>query len=246
MWSGIITSSFKVDGKDVKVVTQGDFDSDSVAFQVESDLVKSGALSVYFDFPYPPVHTTKYKFEVFVGSYDFPSNHTTSLSRGCRSGDRAHILHRLPATSYHVNLRWPAEARLQLSTSKYHGTSDLAAHRFMLSPVSTSTKMSFTAQYSPDKRIADLPRDIQKRNSLAWNDYWTDGGFIDLRSSTNPNADELQRRIILSQYHVRVNSAATGQSPQESGLMNNGWYGMCMTLFSSGTWVSDILVGGLT
>ena len=60
---------------------------------------------------------------------------------------------------------------------------------------------------------------------MAWNHYWEEGGFIDLTKSSNPNATELQRRIILSQYHVRVNSAANGQPPQESGLMNNGWYG---------------------
>jgi hypothetical protein len=48
---------------------------------------------------------------------------------------------------------------------------------------------------------------------------------VDLTESTNPNATELQRRIVTSQYHVRVNSAANGESPQESGLMNNGWYG---------------------
>lgn len=85
--------------------------------------------------------------------------------------------------------------------------------------------MAFTANFSPEMQTADLPAVVQQRSSSAWNQYWTQGGFIDLTSSSNPKADELQRRIILSQYHVRVNSAAKGQSPQESGLMNNGWYG---------------------
>jgi hypothetical protein len=64
VWSGVITSSFSVDGELVKVSTQGDFDSDAVAFNIESDLVERGDLSVEFDFPYPPIHTTQYKYEV--------------------------------------------------------------------------------------------------------------------------------------------------------------------------------------
>jgi hypothetical protein len=64
LWSGIITSTFKVDGKDVRVVTQGDFEEDSVAFSIESDLIESGDLEAEMDFPYPPIHTTEYKYEV--------------------------------------------------------------------------------------------------------------------------------------------------------------------------------------
>ena len=66
LWDGTITSSFKVNGKDVKVVTQGDFESDAVAFVIESKLIQSGDLQVEMDFPYPPIHSTKYKYEVCV------------------------------------------------------------------------------------------------------------------------------------------------------------------------------------
>ena len=85
--------------------------------------------------------------------------------------------------------------------------------------------MAFTAHFSPDQGVPSFPAKIQDKNTRAWNKYWKEGGFVDLTASSNPNATELQRRIIKSQYHVRVNSAANGQSPQESGLMNNGWYG---------------------
>jgi hypothetical protein len=64
LWDGTITSTFQINGTNVKVITQGDFDSDVVALSIESDLVKSGDLQVELDFPYPPVHTTKYKYEV--------------------------------------------------------------------------------------------------------------------------------------------------------------------------------------
>jgi len=66
LWNGTITSTFKVNGEDVRVVTQGDFGSDAVAFTVTSKLVRSGELQVEIDFPYPPIHSTKYKYEVGV------------------------------------------------------------------------------------------------------------------------------------------------------------------------------------
>jgi hypothetical protein len=222
LWDGVITSTFEVDGKKVKVVTQGDFESDSVAFQIESELLDSGALTVELDFPYPPVHTTKYKYEVFVGVYDFSDNHTTTIVPS-REKNTAHIYHELQETSYFMNLRWPSRSPLHLLKAK--NATGLARHRYTLTPKSSSSTISFTALFTPEKATPAQPSMIHRRNSLGWDKYWSKGGFIDLTSSSNPKADELQRRIILSQYHVRVNSAATGQSPQESGLMNNGWYG---------------------
>lgn len=229
LWNGVITSSFEVAGESVKVITQGDFDSDAVAFHVQSPLLASGDLEVELDFPYPPIHTTTYKYEVFAGVYDFPLNHTTFIVKGCKV-DEAHIYHELQETKYFVNLRWPVENTLNLSRLEPSGSSAVTAHRYTLSASSKSRHrpdtLDFTANFSPDKKTAALPSSIRDRNSEGWHQYWNEGGFVDLTSSSSTKADELQRRIILSQYHVRVNSAAKGQSPQESGLMNNGWYGM--------------------
>ncbi|KAI1754664.1 Six-hairpin glycosidase-like protein [Xylaria castorea] len=226
VWNGVITSAFKVDGTAVKVITQGDFESDSVAFRIESELVASGALEAELDFPYPPIHSTKYKYEVFVGVYDFPLNHSTAIIKS-KGVDEAHIHHQLQETSYFVNLRWPSDARLTLFRNEPADSVVTTAHRYTLSKRNNSTDsaIEFSANFAPDNQRADLPAAIRHRNSKAWNQYWNRGGFIDVTSSPSPKADELQRRIILSQYHVRVNSAASGQSPQESGLMNNGWYG---------------------
>lgn len=54
--------------------------------------------------------------------------------------------------------------------------------------------------------------------------YWESGAFVDLTATDNENATELQRRIILSQYLLAVNEAGR-DSPQESGLVDIGWYG---------------------
>ncbi|APU20865.1 hypothetical protein UA75_14275 [Actinoalloteichus sp. GBA129-24] len=47
---------------------------------------------------------------------------------------------------------------------------------------------------------------------------------MDLSGSADERWPELERRIVLSQYHLAVNEAGS-EPPQESGLVNNGWYG---------------------
>ncbi|KAJ0279593.1 hypothetical protein CBS470a_009205 [Colletotrichum nupharicola] len=224
LWSGTITSTFRVDGEAVKLITQGDFDTDAVTFQIESKLVAAGDLKVELDFPYPPIHSTKYKYEVFAGVYDFPLNHTTRIVNSCGRPDLAHIYHELQETSYYVNLRWASNSSLQLSRDEPEGSDKITAHRYTLASNSSASSVIFTAHFSPNRQDPEIPSTVQERNRAGWHEYWSEGGFVDLTLSSNPNATELQRRIILSQYHVRVNSAASGQSPQESGLMNNGWY----------------------
>jgi hypothetical protein len=61
---------------------------------------------------------------------------------------------------------------------------------------------------------------------------------VDLTATDQDDAIELQRRIILSQYNLAVNEAGR-DSPQESGLVNNGWYGkfhMEMVLWHLSHW----------
>ena len=60
-----------------------------------------------------------------------------------------------------------------------------------------------------------------------WASYWTSGAAVDLTGATNgadANAVELERRIVLSQYLTRANSAGM-TPPQETGLLSNSWSG---------------------
>lgn len=126
---------------------------------------------------------------------------------------------------YFVNFRWSDNAPLEITRDEIANRTADTVHLFVVKPHSNSSVIAFTTHFAQYQHIPDLPQDIQDRNTKEWNNYWQKGGFVDLTASSNPNATELQRRIITSQYHVRVNSAASEQSPQESGLMNNGWYG---------------------
>lgn len=231
VWNGVITSNFNVDGHAVNVITQGDFETDSVVFDIRSDLIASGDLEIELDFPYPPIHKVQATsdFEVFMGTYEFPLNHTTSIVHHCRrsKSDAAHIYHKMQEMRYFLNMRWPEDLSLSLTRDEAPGSDSIKAHRYTISPRAkqATDRISLTANYALELNIPPIPAEVRERNSLDWNRYWLEGGFVDLTASTNPKAPELQRRIILSQYAMRINSAATGQPPQESGLVYNGWWG---------------------
>ncbi|KUI62383.1 hypothetical protein VP1G_09496 [Cytospora mali] len=210
LWTGSIISNFSYNGSKVTVETRAASDSDTVGISIQSDLLSTGALALFFDFPYSDVN----KFDApFVGLWNATSNHSTSLKT---SRTRAVIQHSLDDTTYFFAAAWEGDGQV---AGPENGT-----HRYILS-VPGSSQLKMTATFSPYKVSSNTSFDILAEESeLWWESYWTSGAFIDLTSVGSTNATELQRRIILSQYLLAVNSASSF-SPQESGLVNNGWYG---------------------
>ncbi len=99
-------------------------------------------------------------------------------------------------------------------------------HGLVLQPGKGSNSFSFVCAFSPKP----LPTDVSNAEKVfaasrkAWPKYWKGGGAIDLSGSADPRWKELERRIVLSQYLMKVNEAGS-LPPQESGLVNNGWFG---------------------
>ena len=61
--------------------------------------------------------------------------------------------------------------------------------------------------------------------AASWGGFWGAGAFVDLASgSADPVALELERRVVLSRYLLRVNDAGA-EPPQETGLLCNSWGG---------------------
>lgn len=212
LWEGLIHSQFMLDGKKVKVQTVANPNTATVAFRIKSDLVRRGKLGVFFDYPYA---TGKNKFDApFVGLFNATSDHTTHLSPGTKA---ATIRHTLDATSYVTELNWEGQANVRRSSN--------SSHQYILESTDGDDELEFVATFAPGTMNRMPPfASIKKLAAEWWRDYWTSGAFISLPTATNTSANELQRRIILSQYLLAVNGA--GKDPmQESGLVNNGWYG---------------------
>ncbi|KAF2648613.1 hypothetical protein K491DRAFT_698789 [Lophiostoma macrostomum CBS 122681] len=212
LWEGLISSSFTLNGTKVEVQTVASPDTDTVAVEITSELLKSNQLGVFFDFPYA---SGQNKFDApFVGVWNATENHTTTLDT---NPDGASILHTLDATSYVTEITWDGTASIERH--------DNATHRYILSAGKRHGTLSFTATFSlTGTQGVGTFEEVEDDAADWWSDYWESGAFVSLPTASNSFAKELQRRIILSQYLLAVNGAGK-DPPQESGLVNNGWYG---------------------
>jgi hypothetical protein len=226
LYSGTVVSQFKVYEETVYVKIHGDPNSDTVAIEVESQLVSNGKLSVFIDYPYPDVN----KFDdPFVGVLNASASlHTTELKQ---SSQRAQITHEIDDSSYVTSIQWDGEASVSGPQT--------SSHRYFMEAKRGNSKLEFTVNFSPtpERDVYDV-QSVAASSAKWWELYWEIGGFVDLTATDEADATELQRRILLSQYNLAVNEAGK-DSPQESGLVNNGWYGkfhMEMVFWHLGHW----------
>ena len=72
----------------------------------------------------------------------------------------------------------------------------------------------------------DLPTFESTRQAAGehWQAFWRSGGAVDLSASQDPRWRELERRIVLSQYLTAIQCAGS-LPPQETGLVQNSWFG---------------------
>jgi hypothetical protein len=211
LYSGKITSTFFYNGSLVEVETWADPGCDAVGISVKSDLLSNGSLGVFFDFPY----SDRNKFDApFVGSWNATDQHSTVLTQ--ESDKEATVQHIMGSNNYFMSAKWSGKGTVAGPPS---GT-----HRYVLGTPG-SRSLDLTVAFSPDgKAAAPAFGDLTRASEMWWRTFWNSGAFIDLTGVNTANATELQRRIILSQYLLAVNSASSNP-PQESGLVNNGWYG---------------------
>ncbi|KAK7691015.1 hypothetical protein QCA50_006118 [Cerrena zonata] len=217
LWSGTITSSFAYNGVKVTVRTYSAQSSSTVGVQITSSLIESGHLGVFLDFPW--IDGTASFSAPYVGIWNATNSHTTSLKagRGLGGNVQAEITHTLVNNTFTTSVGGDL---FKISRDS------LSAHRYSLLPSKKSETFSLAIDYSPDSpKSIPTPSDISHESEHVWETYWRNSGFIDVATgSTDTRARELQRRIILSRYLMRVNEAGDAP-PQESGLVNNGWHG---------------------
>jgi len=152
-----------------------------------------------------------------LGDYRRHDAHSTVLEP--ISDHSAIISRKMDDTEYLVSLNWNSSAQI------LSGDTILSPHRFYLKPLKTD-EIEFTCTFTPEKNTNPLCTldELMKESKKFWPEFWNSGAAIDLSDSKDPRWKELERRIVLSQYLMRVNEAGS-YPPQESGLVNNGWYG---------------------
>ena len=208
LWSAVAVSCFMVQGKPVRVTTVADPHKDIIAFKIESPLIAMKRLGVFIDFPYANLN-------VFSNGSDYnkPDLHATVLSN---SNNNSVLFKRImDRTRYDVKVHWSVDNRIEKEKS----------NRFKLLPA-TSNCIEYVVWFKPPERRAAMPTfaEVKRGSSAYWPNFWNSGGFIDLSGSRDQRWMELERRVVLSQYIMKIN-ASGNYPPQETGLVNNSWYG---------------------
>lgn len=207
LWEGIISSSFLAENDSVKVSTAVHPEKDLLAVNINSPLIGKDKMDVNFRFPYPSGgHADD------ATDWTVPEKHSTVI---VSQDDNSFTLKRtLDTTTYYVNVSYEGEANL----------SEKEAHYFVLSPVSNN--FAFTCEFTSEMpQMSDNnSQQVFDASSKNWISFWEDGGVIDFSKCTDERATELERRVVLSQYLMAIQSAGM-YPPQETGLTYNSWYG---------------------
>lgn len=211
LWSGIISSYFEIEGNPVNVKTVCHPYKDLIAVNVESELVSNGQITITLEFPFANAENSR--GGDYIGTWDNHSLHQTNFEE---IYDQVNFSRQLNNDLYYVALKWFTKSNFVNDNKN--------PHKFELIP--SGSKMQFVCEFSPKEIVEELPNFNECLNAsiIGWSEFWNSGAAIDLSDSKDKRWKELERRIILSQYLMKVNEAGS-LPPQESGLVNNGWYG---------------------
>ncbi len=209
LWSGTLESRFTLEGRAVRVWTWAHPGRDLVAVRVESAQIDPAWLAIRIAFPFAGVtHTGD------PSDWTHPDLHTTRVAERDRRG--ATWERTLDATHYWARASWSGDATLATA----------GPHEFRIEPATGVSRFECCIELAPSRATDATPSVAATASASArhWERFWTDGGTLDLSGSSDPRANELERRIVLSEYLTAIQCAGT-IPPQETGETFNSWYG---------------------
>ncbi|MGV8827266.1 MAG: hypothetical protein ACWA6U_02995 [Breznakibacter sp.] len=207
LWDGSIHSKFTLDGEPVVVKTACHPQKDQIAIAVSSPLASKGMVGVNFRFAYPSGKHTDDACDRSV-----PGKHQTIIES---QDDHSVVFKRLlDSTSYYLYVQWTGKAAVV----------EKEPHYFVLVP--SEGEFSMTCEFSKQESVGSpiTADEVFASSSEYWNSFWQNGGAVDFSQCTDVRAKELERRVVLSQYLMAIQSAGM-YPPQETGLTYNSWFG---------------------
>lgn len=209
LYKGLLESSYEFDGFPVKLRTCVHPDMDAVAVHINSPALRLSKLQVCIEFPYPSISDTP-----IIGDWTKTDAHRTMVLK--QDAHQLRLAREIDETSYELHLLCE------------HGRMSLGSrpHSVMIQ-ADGSSEMVFTVWLTPHHNARPAPGYAACENACRrhWKEFWSTGGAIEFAGSTDPRAQELERRVVLSQYLTAVNSAGS-YPPAESGLMSiDPWRG---------------------
>lgn len=203
MWKGVIRSRFLLNHEQVKVETACHPTSDKIIASVSSKL-RPG---IKFRFPYP---TGEWGGDGCDWTKD--ERHSTMI---VKHSSRAVTLERkIDATTYYVTIEWEGKADFYEKGRNY----------FVLTPCEDN--LAFTCSFT-ENIVNGEQLGISQQLDIVhshWESFWKNGAAVDFSHCKDSRAEELERRVVLSQYLLSIQCAGS-VPPQETGLTYNSWYG---------------------
>lgn len=222
LMQGRITSRFSLGGKTYDVQTVCHPRLDMISARVAS----SARPGINLRFPYPTgAHADD------ACNWDANDKHSTEI---IFQDEQGALLKRIvDRTIYYVTLRWEGKAALAEKSKNY----------FVLTPAEDS--LAFSCEFTPS--LSEIEEELSASEAEAekpfvmytmppsfaetaaasadhWTSFWKNGAAVDFSRCTDPRAAELERRVVLSQYLLAIQSAGS-TPPQETGLTYNSWFG---------------------
>ncbi len=206
LWTGEIHSVFTVEGTRVEVYTLAHQEVDAISARIISPLMKEGRLRIRIRFPSP---TAQWTDRGTTYSPARQSSIETSLPNG------KVFRNQLQTIQYFTVVQWTSA-----STVKENKPND-----FSVTPAPGSVYEITTGFFERFPPFMPLSFEATRQSSLnGFERFWTSGGAIDFSACTDSRANELERRVVLSQYLTKIQCAGN-YPPQETGLTYNSWYG---------------------
>ncbi|MBR1400904.1 MAG: hypothetical protein IJ562_04845 [Prevotella sp.] len=204
LWQGTINSHFSLGKNSYDVATTCHPDLDMIAVKIYA----TAHTPIAFRFAYP---TGGHSDDAC--DWQKEELHATTI---VESDDRHVVLKReLDTTTYFITVRWQGDAVFSAK----------GKHHFTLTP--KDNLFCFTAHFTNEKPQTTKQPDYQATAEAAaahWKRFWNSGAAVDFSHCTDPRARELERRVVLSQYLLAIQSAGS-LPPQETGLTYNSWFG---------------------
>ena len=224
LWEGILSSEFEFNNETVKTETFVHPDEDCLYVRASSVLFNKGDLRVNFEFPYGSHKKTG-------ADFSSPGLHKTSLQRNLNKNKERQelvIKREIDGTTYNVLI---CGSGFNFSVNENSHSITLLAHdecielcvRFEPACVSCIPQSEIDGYKNYNKQ-SDSFNDAIIKCKTFWKNYWSSGGIADFSASSSARAIELERRIVLSQYLIAIQSRGKNP-PAETGLTCNSWYG---------------------
>lgn len=203
LWSGIINSSYTLKGVNYIVRTSCAPHNDAIGLNIKTS---KGRPAINLHFAYPTGgHVDD------ACNWNAPERHSTLLIS--QTPGKAVLKRIIDKTVYYVTVTWEGRAQLREKSRNY----------FVLQSRTNELQVSctFTEASAGNTLTA---QDVFNASTEGWRKFWTEGAAVDFSNCKDSRAKELERRVVLSQYLLAINSA--GQTPpQETGLTMNSWFG---------------------